>query len=84
MIAVKHPDLVTRYPTGVTGSQRLDNRLGELGGVTHQGSGDTRFDAIEFIVKSGGGHPKRFWIGLIGGMNSRMNPEDNFAHQLHE
>src|SRR5688572_11333061 len=84
MIAVKHPDLITRYPTGVAGSKRLDDRLGESGGVAHQGSGDTRFDAFEFIVESGGGYPNRLLIGLIGGMNRGMNPEYDFAHQLHQ
>ncbi len=84
MIAIEHFDLIARHPTRVTRSKGLDHRLGEFGWVSHQGGTDAGFDAIKFIVKGGGRHPDGFRVGLIGGMDGGMNPENHLAHQLHK
>jgi hypothetical protein len=68
----------------VTRSKRLDHGLDELGRISHQGSRDAGFDAIELIVKGGGRHPDGFRVGLIGRMDAGMNPEHDFTHQLHK
>jgi hypothetical protein len=84
MIAIEHFDLIAGHPTRVAGPQGLDHRLRERGGVAHQGCRHAGFDTIELVVKGGGRHPNRLFVGLIGGMHGRMNPENDFTHQLHQ
>jgi hypothetical protein len=84
MIAIEHLDLIARQPPGVTGPQRLDHRLGESRRVSHEGSGYPRFDAIELVIEGGSRHPKRVFLGLIGCMYGRMDPEDDLTHEVHQ
>lgn len=50
----------------------------------HQGSGHPGFDAIEFVIKSGGRHPNGLVMRLVGGMDAGMDPEHHVAHHLYE
>jgi hypothetical protein len=84
MIAIEDLDLIAGQPTRGTGPQGLDNWLGEFGRVSHQGRGHPGFDAVELVVKGGGGYPNGIFVGLIGGMHVGMNPKHDFAHQLHQ
>src|SRR5437879_12500967 len=84
MIAVKYFDLITGYPPRVTGSQCLDHRLGKGCGIAHEGGGHAGFDTIELVIEGGSRHPKCGFLGLIGRMYGRMDPEDDFTQEVQQ